>query len=155
MLPSMWRPASLPDDEAIVRMCLALDAEDPGPERVHGEQVRRTLETLRKEPWRGQALVLELEGRPGGYALLVSFWSNELGGETAAIDEIWVDPSLRGQGHASRLVEALASGALPVASGAVALTLEITPGNSRARRLYERLGFRAGNQAMVLRLRRR
>ena len=39
----MWRLATASDDKAIVSMCMALNAEDPGPNRVQFQQVRRTL----------------------------------------------------------------------------------------------------------------
>ena len=134
-------------------MCLALNAEDPGPAPVAAEHPQRTLHVLREMPHRGRAVVLELAGRVCGYALLVSCWSNELGGELCVIDEMYVEPDHRGKGHATRLIEALADGTLPWAANAVALTLEVTPDNPRARRLYERVGFRARNLAMCRRLR--
>jgi GNAT superfamily N-acetyltransferase len=134
-------------------MCLALNDEDPGPAPVPPENMRRTLLTLREHPVRGQALVLDLGGRPSGYALVIAYWSNELGGETRVIDEIYVDPEQRRHGHATRLLEELAARTLPIAAGATALTLETTPGNLPARRLYERLGFRARNLTMIRLLR--
>jgi hypothetical protein len=54
----MWRAAVVQDDEAIVSMCMALCAEDAGP-----DQVRRTLAKPREEPNRGRAVVCEMEGR--------------------------------------------------------------------------------------------
>lgn len=150
--PWMWRVAGPSDDEAIVRLCLALNAEDPGPEPVPAENMQRTLLALRQVPLRGCAIVLEGEGRVCGYALLISFWSNELGGEMCSIDELYVEPGHRGRGYATRLIEDLAAGTDLWASSAVALTLEVTPDNVRARRLYERLGFRARNLAMRRRL---
>jgi len=148
----VWRIAGLSDDDEIVRMCLALNAEDPGPAPVPAENMQKTLLVLRKEPQRGRAVVLELEGRVCGYALLISFWSNELGGDACAIDEIYVEPEHRGRRHATRLIEDLAAGTGPYGSTVAALTLEITPDNVRARRLYERLGFRGPNLAMRRRL---
>ena len=149
----MWREAVAADDDAIVEMCLALNAEDPGPEPVPEGHTRRTLATLRAEPLRGRAVVLEVAGRACGYALLISFWSNELGGELCEIDELYVARDERGRGHARELLAGLASGALPWSVGSVALALETTPSNSRARRLYERVGFHLHNQTMVLRRR--
>lgn len=133
-------------------MCTALQAEDPGPRPVPPEHIRRTLRTLRDEPARGRAVVLEQQGRVGAYALIVSFWSNELGGNVDVIDELYVEPGQRGQGHATRLIEALAAQTAPFAASAVALALEVTPGNVRARRLYERLGFEGKNLSMRRRL---
>jgi GNAT superfamily N-acetyltransferase len=144
----MWRMGAPSDDEAIERMCLALYAEDPGPEPVPVENIGRTLRALRDVPARGRTVVLEIDGRASGYALLIAYWSNELGGDIDIIDEIYVERPHRGRGHATRLIEALAAGTEPFASKVVALALEVTPDNLHARRLYERLGFKAKNVAM-------
>jgi GNAT superfamily N-acetyltransferase len=148
----MWRTAAPLDDDEIERMCLALYTEDPGPDPANPEHIRRTLRALRDVPRRGRALVLELDGRARGYALVISYWSNELGGEIDIIDELFVEKSCRGQGHGTALIEGLAAGAAPVASNVVALALEVTPDNTAARRLYERLGFRGRNVGLRRRL---
>jgi GNAT superfamily N-acetyltransferase len=148
MLEAVWRMAVPSDDEAIVRMCLALYTEDPGPEPVPAENVRQTLHAFRETPRRGRAVVLEIDRRARGYALLVPYWSNELGGEIDVIDELYVDPEHRGRRHATILIEALAARTGPLASNIGALILEITPDNHRARRLYERLGFKPSNLTM-------
>ena len=54
---------------------------------------------------------------------------------------VWVVPDQRGKGVARALVTAVMSFA--AASGRGRMTLWVTEGNSAARRLYERLGFRA------------
>jgi GNAT superfamily N-acetyltransferase len=136
------------DGDAIERMSLALNAEDPGPNPVPPDHVRRTLAAFAADPRRGRALVLEDDSSPCGYAFLIPFWSNELGGEVCVVDEIYVVPAQRGRGHATRLFDTLASRAEPWLAGVVALALETTPDNSRARRLYERAGFSARNLAM-------
>ena len=136
----------------MVAMCLALNREDPGQERIGAEQVRRTLRELRERPERGRAVVLELEGRLAGYALLIGFWSNEMGGEICCLDEIYVAPEARGRGHGGSLIQALAHGAGPWPAGAVAITLEVTPGNARALGFYERMGFRVANRTLRLRV---
>jgi GNAT superfamily N-acetyltransferase len=147
----MWRLARVEDDEVIERLCAALYEEDPSPEPVPRAMVRRTLAVLRAEPVRGRAVVLEIGGRVAGYALLISFWSNELGGELCTIDELYVDAAERGRGWAGELLAALAvpGGLWP--EGAVALELETTPGNERARRLYERAGFVGRKNLTMLR----
>lgn len=143
-----WRAATADDDPALVALALALNAEDPGQDRVSPAQIERTLATLRAEPWRGRAVVLDVGGALVGYAFLISFWSNELGGELCTIDELYVAPAARGHGHASALIEALAAGAGPWPGRPAALTLEVTPDNRRAMALYERLGFRGHNRGM-------
>ena len=137
----MWRPARPEDDDTIAQLCAKLYLEDPASDPVPPGQPARTLEVLRKEPARGRALVLELDGVVEGYALLISFWSNELGGEVCTLDEIYVSATARGGGHASGLIEALAKGQGPWPGRPVALELEVSPENVRARALYERLGF--------------
>ena len=128
------------DDDAIVAMSLALYEHDSPPPKVSRGQVQRTLDTLRAQPVRGRALVLDADGQPAGYALLVSFWSNELGGEICTIDELYVAPAWRSQGFGTRLIEAVGRGDLWETTP-VALELEVAPHNSGAYALYTRLGF--------------
>ncbi len=139
---SIWRAARPEEDEAIVAMCLALYNEDPGPDPVHAERVQRTLTVFRDEPVRGRALVATSDARLVGYAFLVSFWSNELGGEICTIDELYVAPDFRQRGLGTMLMTNLmqSDGLWPRTP--VALELETTPRNARARALYERLGFK-------------
>lgn len=155
MSPTMWRSAGEADDEAIVSLCRDLNSEDPGPLEVPPDHVRGTLSELRRSPWRGEARVLDVDGRVEGYALLVGFWSNEMGGEVRLVDEVYVSPPQRGRGHATALIGGLAQEAAAVSSPIVALGLEVRPGNPRARALYERLGFSGDTAAMFLRLRPR
>ena len=142
MCTSPWRLARPEDDEAIVSMSLALYAGDAAPAGVGAAQVRATLEMLRAEPVRGRAIVLEIGGECAGYALLVSFWSNELGGEICTIDELYLTPAVRSRGYGAMLVQLLMSGESVWPRVPVALELEVSPENRRAFALYERLGFR-------------
>jgi ribosomal protein S18 acetylase RimI-like enzyme len=151
--PTMWRMAAASDDDDIVSMCMALNAEDPGPAPVSPQQVRCTLTKLREESHRGRALVCEVDNRAAGYALLISFWSNELGGEVCIIDELFVAPAYRGRGLATELLMILAENEQSLwPAQLAALALEVSPGNERARALYERLGFRGDDLAMRLHL---
>lgn len=151
LLSWMWRPARPGEDGLIVEMCVALNQEDPG-EPVSADQVRRTLAILRAEPARGRSVVAEVDCKVVGYALLVSFWSNEYGGEICAIDELYVAPSHRSRGIATALFRSI--GANPSLWGRppVALELEVSPANARARALYERLGFTSRNHTLRRRL---
>lgn len=144
----MWRAAEISDDAAIVALGLALYREDPSPEPVPEASFRRTLAAFRAAPWKGRALVLDLDGSVAGYALLVSYWSNELGGEVCAIDELYVAGAARNRGWGSRLLEALVAGSDLWLGSAVALALGVAPENTRARALYERLGFSGKNVSL-------
>ncbi len=137
----MWRLALPIDDESIIQMCLELNREDPGPRPVPREYTQNTLKQLRAESVRGRAVVLDLLGKVEGYALLMSFWSNEMGGEVCYIDELFVMPEKRGQGHGRTLIKTLLSPNNLWPHRPVAIELEVTPTNLRARELYTALGF--------------
>jgi ribosomal protein S18 acetylase RimI-like enzyme len=145
-----WRAARPDDDDAVEAMFLLLNREDEGQLQVGAENIRRTLAALREKPERGRVVVLEQRGRLLGYALLIPFWSNELGGECCALDELFVRPEARGQKHASALIEALAEGCTLWPRDAAAIVLEVTPGNTRAQALYRRHGFTGDNISMRL-----
>ncbi|HET6437475.1 MAG TPA: GNAT family N-acetyltransferase [Anaeromyxobacter sp.] len=144
----MWRKARIEDGEEIVSMCLALFGDDPGPAPVDAGRVRQTLALFERQPSRGEAVVAEVGDRVTGYAFLVRFWSNEQGGEICEVDELYVRPERRGEGLASALFQAIDEGRF---GSFVATALGVTPGNTRARRLYERLGFRAAGTTMLRR----
>ena len=144
-----WRDATPADHEALTSLVLALYREDPATVPMTTEKVERTLAVLAAEPVRGRAVVLEVEGVIAAYALLCSFWSNELGGEVCILDELYVAESHRGRGLATSFVKGLVGRVLPWFSSAVAVELEVTPSNARARALYERLGFEPCKNAMM------
>jgi ribosomal protein S18 acetylase RimI-like enzyme len=146
----MWRLATTHDESSIVQFCLELNREDPGIRPVPAEYAWRTLKEIKDHPVRGKAYVLELAEQLHGYALLMSYWSNELGGEICYIDELYVAPSARGQGHSRRLLTALAGRTGEYwPADCVALDLEVTPDNDGARRLYLSLGFRPWKNTML------
>ncbi len=144
----MWRLATERDDDVLVEMCLGLHREDPGPLGGDARHLRETLATFRREPWRGRAVALDVGRQVVGYALLVAFWSNELGGELCEVDELYVAPGFRDRGTGAALFAAVEAGDVWPAR-AVAIALGTTPANDRARRLYERLGFSIAGVSMV------
>jgi GNAT superfamily N-acetyltransferase len=138
-----WRLATREDFDRIVDMNERLNTEDPS-ETVPFDRMmmRRTLSEITLNPIRGAAAILELEGKPCGYALLISFWSNEFGGEICAIDELYVEPEFRGRRFATQFVEILKRPDNPIWPRRTAtITVEAYRSNPRAKALYERLGF--------------
>jgi ribosomal protein S18 acetylase RimI-like enzyme len=128
---------------------VALFVEDPSPHEVNLAGALRTLDVLGGEPVRGVAVVLEDDDAIAGYAILASFWSNELGGEICVVDELYVKPASRGRGLATWLVRELMARNTAWFKDAVAVELEVTPANVRARALYERLGFKPKKNAVL------
>src|SRR5512144_175067 len=122
----MWRQARPEDGEEIVSMCLALYREDPGFAPVEAEQVRETLAVFERQPGRGRAVVAEVGGRVAGYAFLVPFWSNGLGGEVCEVDELYVRPDGRGEGLGSALFWEIDAGRF---GSFTATALGVTPAN--------------------------
>lgn len=148
---SRWRIALATDDDSIAEMCRCLYVEDPGPSPIPPENIQITLATLRRHPGRGRAVVLDIDGRVSGYALLIAFWSNEFGGNVCEVDELFIIPQHRNQGHGSALFAAIAEDGL-WPDALVAIALGTTPHNAAARRLYKRLGFAELGIAMIRRV---
>ncbi len=141
----MWKLADESHDSEIIEMSLALYREDPSPHEPTAKNIQKTLKTLRAEPVRGRAVVLEIDGHIVGYSFLISFWSNELGGEVCHLDEGYVKPAHRSQGHGHELLRMLIEqkDKNPLWPGMpVVFELEVTPANARARVGYEKAGFK-------------
>lgn len=140
-----WRLATRQDFDRIVAMNERLNTDDPSETMpFDGTMMRRTLSEITINPIRGAAAILELEGKLCGYALLISFWSNEFGGEICAIDELYVEPEFRGRRFATQFVEILKRPNNPIWPRRTAvITVEAYRTNPRAKALYERLGFEA------------
>jgi GNAT superfamily N-acetyltransferase len=136
-----FRLATTTDDDALVSLILALYCEDSSPDGPTSASARAALAALRETPTWGHAIVMEELGTIAGYALLISFYSNELRGRVCVIDEMYVSKEFRGRGFGGTLLRTLAQRRLPVFRDAVALELEVSPQNKRARALYEKEGF--------------
>jgi GNAT superfamily N-acetyltransferase len=148
-----WRTAREDEDEAIASLSMALYADDPAPTPMSRGMALSSMARLRDEPLRGRVVVYDVGEGLVAYAILCAFWSNELGGEVCIIDELYVKPEARGRGVSTGLVRSLAAGTMPWFRDAVAVELEVTPSNRRARELYQRLGF-APYKNTQMRLRR-
>ena len=150
---SPWRLATERDFNRIVEMSERLNVEDPSETMPFDRAMMlRTLTEVRDNPIRGVVAVLDLNDRRCGYALLISFWSNEFGGEICAIDELYVEPEFRGRGFATHFIRSLASGDSRIWPRRTAMiAVEAYRTNPRAKALYERLGFEANpNHTLTL-----
>ncbi|HEX6228629.1 MAG TPA: GNAT family N-acetyltransferase, partial [Solirubrobacterales bacterium] len=80
--------------------------------------------------WRGERLV--------GYACLYWHFSSLVPAETVLMNDLYVDPSLRGEGIGRALIEA--SAAVARERGAHSLEWSTAPDNATAQRLYDSTG---------------
>jgi len=132
----------------VLRMMRDLYATDAPDREVDISRFPATIDRLLAEPSRGRVVLFEHDGRVVGYALVVPFWSNEFGGNVLLVDELLVEKEYRGRGVARAFFSFIAA-ATPFE--AVALALEVSPENARARALYEAMGFRERHHRMMTR----
>lgn len=130
----------------VVAMMHSLYSEDEAATPVDRSNFPRTVEQLLRQPACGRIVLFTDAGALCGYALLIPYWSNEFGGTLLFIDEIFVAEEERSRGIATRFFEFLKR---ERPFEAVALALEVSPGNARARKLYESLGFTLRSNSML------
>jgi ribosomal protein S18 acetylase RimI-like enzyme len=111
-------------------------------------RIEMLLGGLLAEPQRGACWVAESDGQLCGYLLAVLMFSLEHGGLMAEIDELFVSHDMRSAGVGSQLVSQAERSLRE--RGLVRLQLQLGIDNERARRFYERHGFRrrAGYQLL-------
>lgn len=80
--------------------------------------------------------IFECEGTPCGFALLSKTFSQEAGGVSVTIEEIYIEEAYRGRGLATAFFTYLKE-----QPGVMRLRLEVEDDNVGAKRLYERMGF--------------
>jgi len=132
----------------VLGMMRELYATDAPELNVNVETFPATIDRLLEEPSRGRILLFMRDETVAGYALLIPYWSNEFGGIVLLVDELLVEKDHRGQGIA-RSFFAFIERDRPF--DAVALALEVSPKNTRARALYTGLGFATRHFQMMTR----
>lgn len=130
----------------VARMMHELYVEDISASSGKSRDFSRTFSVLLAEPVRGEVVLFRVGDAVVGYALLIPYWSNEFGGTILWVDELFVDHEYRGRGIGRAFMQQV----LEQRSVAhVAVVLEVTPENDRARRFYERLGFTLRRNSML------
>ncbi|MFO0727849.1 MAG: GNAT family N-acetyltransferase [Myxococcota bacterium] len=137
--PSPVRPMRAKDRARVLEM-LAIQLSEHGI-TASPEAQASAVDGVFARADRGVFLVLDLGAGPIGFAYLAFTWTLETGGRTAWLEELWIEPAHREQGHGTRLLEAAIAEAK--ARGAQAMDLEIEAGHERVEHLYRRAGFGA------------
>ncbi|HWB20102.1 MAG TPA: GNAT family N-acetyltransferase [Phycisphaerales bacterium] len=133
----------------VVRMMNHLYDDDPSGS-VDRTRFRQTIDLILSNPDHGNIVLFMRADMLCGYALVIPYLSNEWGGTIAFIDELFVEPDFRGQGIGSGFIEYLRK-VRPFS--AVAIFLEVSRQNMRARKLYDSLGFQErSHQLLTLRI---
>jgi ribosomal protein S18 acetylase RimI-like enzyme len=137
---------AVPGDERILRE-LRLQALTDAPDAFSSSYERELARTT--EDWRrwlspGVTLFLEESGAPRG--LVAGLHDRENSG-LVHLMSMWVHPALRGSGASDALVSEHLTWAR--SAGATLVRLEVMATNDRARRLYERHGFRLTGRETV------
>jgi GNAT superfamily N-acetyltransferase len=131
-------PAALADLESVLTLMHGMQGSDPWSEPFHETTVRANLSELLTNPSYGLIYLAWDSGRPVAYLAICFDYSFEYRGKGAWIDELFVQPSHRGQGLGTQLLDLAERASLEL--GAQFLHLEVTRGNS-AIELYRRRGF--------------
>ncbi|WP_407383687.1 GNAT family N-acetyltransferase [Ruminococcus sp.] len=100
------------------------------------ENYRLTFDEMLRSDAYLKGYIFEYEGKPCGFALLSKTFSQEAGGVSVTIEEIYMEPEYRGKGLATEFFEWLKA-----QPGIMRLRIEVEDDNEGAKRLYERMGF--------------
>ncbi len=103
---------------------------------VPTENYRVTFDEMMRSDTYVTGYIFEDGGEPCGFVLLSRTFSQEAGGLSVTIEEIYIDPEHRSKGLATEFFEWLKSD-----KSIMRLRLEVEDHNKGAMRLYERMGF--------------
>jgi GNAT superfamily N-acetyltransferase len=134
-------------DEAVLR-AVRLKALADSPMAfgsTYERELARTTEDWRRWLAPGVTFLIEADGEARG---LVAGVRDQHDSSVVHLMAMWVHPNHRGTGAAEALVSSVKTWAAEV--GATQVRLKVVENNERARRCYERAGFRAtGRQGIV------
>ncbi len=103
---------------------------------VPEENYRATFDEMMRSDAYVKGYIFECEESPCGFVLLSKTFSQEAGGVSVTIEEIYIDPEYRSRGMATEFFEWLKA-----QPGIMRLRIEVEDDNEGAKRLYERMGF--------------
>lgn len=127
-----------------------LYATDIGESDIKSPDIGLTLEEFKKRPDCGEIIVFDLSGALVGYAILTFVWSNEFGGFFLEVDELFVSSAARGKGVGKAFFKWMETKQRD--RKVVAWSLQVSPSNTDALRLYEKLGFKRSSSSYLKRL---
>jgi ribosomal protein S18 acetylase RimI-like enzyme len=136
---TIFRKFNENDRGELEKMIRALYSEDDYGQPMSVEKIDKTIAELQHNPEKGNITIFENEHGVVGYAITIFFWSNELGGNVAEIDELYVKSEWRNKGIGIKFLDYSAN---RKTFKIVGLQLEVTPTSERALDYYNRYGFK-------------
>ena len=132
------RPFSEKDLCRLMEMIFSYYCEMAGHDEqpISEGKILRTVNTLAADPAKGKIFIIEVGRRLAGYAILIYHWSNESGGETLFIDELYVEPGSRRRGAATAFLAWVEEN-----ENFFALQVAVNPDNRAACGLFKKAGF--------------
>ena len=143
----MLRPFTAADRADYLQMAHDFYRTDACDHVIPDSHIEKTADALLDGNPYIALYLFEVDGQTAGYVLLALTWSQEGGGFTIWVDELYLLPQFRGQGLATELFRQLPK----LYPEATRFRLEAAPENHRAIALYRRLGYETLNyQQFVL-----
>jgi ribosomal protein S18 acetylase RimI-like enzyme len=139
---------NLQHEAEVLAMMRGLYGEDSAASAVDLRHSPQVIRTLLDHPERGRIILFVENATIRGYAILIPYLSNEFGGTVLFIDELFVKSESRRRGIAGRFFDFLR---LERPFDPVAMMLEVSPSNARARKLYESVGFVLRENSLLVR----
>jgi GNAT superfamily N-acetyltransferase len=124
---------------------LLVDQLDEHGVDASADRLSRIFEKVVADETRGFLLVARADHRIVGIAYVAMILSAEHCGLVGWLEELYVTPGCRARGIGTALVRAVLERARK--ADIVAIDLEVDAGHSRAKPLYQRLGFRRLNRS--------
>ena len=137
-MPISFTQATLADLETLLEMMRHMQRDDPWEETFAESTVRANLAELLQNPVFGVVYIARDEALPTGYLVVCFDYSLEYRGKGAWVDELFVEPSHRGKGIGTQLLDFAERTSRE--HHAKVLHLEVNHGNP-AIELYRRRGF--------------
>ncbi len=133
----MFRPITADDKELYLHYVDTFYHTDVVESPVPAENYEVTFNELMRCDDYLKCYIFECENTPCGFVLLSKTFSQEAGGISVTIEEIYIDEEYRGRGLSTEFFEWLK--AKPEIKR---LRIEVEDYNEGAKRLYERMGFK-------------
>jgi GNAT superfamily N-acetyltransferase len=137
-MPISIQRATSADLDSLLLLMGYMQIDDPWSVSFNEPIVRNNVLKLLQNPHYGVIYLARDQKAPVGYVVICFDFSLEYRGKGAWIDELFVEPTHRGQGIGTQLLDCAESASLE--HSAHTLHLEVTHGNP-AVELYRRRGF--------------